>query len=140
MSRIINTDSPGNKRNGLRRTIAEMLRRLSVKQELDEEAKDLAAATVFCLREIADTIEITTTAWEKRDYYLKADRFRLQWEWVIPAADRLQRIMVKGMWEDLPRELASLAPHFSDIRILKMTRPPSIWEASYRLLMQKASA
>lgn len=138
MSRIINTASPGKRRNQLRRTIAEMLRRLTFKRELDEEAQDLAAAVVACLRGIAQTIETTTAAWEKRNYFLKADRFRLEWEWVTPVAERLQRIILTDKWEELPRELASLAPRFADIRVRKMTRPPSTWEASYRLLVQEA--
>lgn len=138
MSRIINTASPGKRRNQLRRTIAEMLRHLSFKRELDEEAKDLAAAVVACLRGIAQTIETTTTAWEKRNYYLKADRFRLEWEWVTPAAERLQRIILTDRWEELPLELASLVPRFADIRVRKMTRPPSTWKSSYHLLVQEA--
>jgi len=136
MSRVINTSDPGKRRSQLRRTIAEVLRHLIFKRELDEEAKDLAAALVLSLRGIAESVEITTAAWEKRDYYLKADRFGLEWEWVTPAAQRLEEIIRRGRWETLPGELAALAPHFADIRIAKMTRPASAWKASYRLLMQ----
>jgi hypothetical protein len=138
MSRVINTSDPGKRRSQLRRTIAEVLRHLIFKRELDEEAKDLAAALVLSLRGIAESVEITTAAWEKRDYYLKADRFSLEWEWVTPAAQRLEEIIRHGRWEKLPGELAALAPHFADIRIAKMTRPASAWKASYRLLMQKS--
>jgi hypothetical protein len=136
MSRIINTADPGKKRNQFRRTIAEMLRHLMFKRELDEETKDMAAAVVFALRGIAASVEATTAAWEKRDYFLKADRFRMEWEWVTPAAERLQALILGSQWEGLPQELAALAPHFADIRISKMTRNPSEWKASYRLLMQ----
>ena len=93
MSRVINPNSPGKRRNQLRRTIAEILRHLMRKRELDEEAKDMAAALVFSLRGIAETIEATTGAWEKRDYFLKADRFRRKWEWVMPAAQRLEGVI-----------------------------------------------
>mgnify|MGYP001032363068 CR=1 FL=1 len=137
MSRLINPNSPGKRRNQLRRTIAEILRHLMLKRELDEEARDMAAALVFCLRGIADTIEVSTVAWEKRNYYLKADRFRRKWEWATPAAERLEDLIVHGHWERLPRELAALAPYFADIRISKMTRAPSTWKASYRLLIQE---
>jgi hypothetical protein len=137
MSRIVNTADPGKQRGQLRRTIAEVLRHLMFKRELDEEAKDLAAALVLALRDIAATVEVTTAAWEKRDYFLKADRFRLEWEWVTPAAQRLEAIIRQERWEKLPQELASLAPRFGDIRIAKMTRPVSAWKASYRLLLEK---
>jgi len=137
MSRVINLNSPGKRRSQLRRTIAEILRHLMLKRELDEEARDMAAALVFSLRGIADTIEVSTAAWEKRNYYLKADRFRRKWEWAMPAAERLAGLIVHGRWERLPGELAALAPYFADIRISRMTRAPSAWKASYRLLIQE---
>ena len=136
MSRLINTASPGKRRNQSRRTIAEILRHLMLKRDLDQETKDMAATLVFSLRDIADTIEATVVAWEKRNYFLKADRFRLQWEWVGPAADRLEQLIVNDDWEQLPAELAEMAPRFGDIRIARMTRPPSTWNSSYALLMR----
>jgi signal transduction histidine kinase len=81
MSRVINIASPGSRRNAARRTIAEILRHLMFKRQLDDESRDMVAAVVFALRTIAETVEVTLEAWEKRDYFLKADRFRLEWEW-----------------------------------------------------------
>lgn len=138
MSRVINTAGPGKKRSRLRRTIAEVLRRLMQKQEMDDEARDMAAALVFALRGIAETIDTTTEAWEDRNYYLKADRFRHKWEWVTPAADRLQRVILNGHWRRLPAELATLAAHFADIKVVRMTRPASTWRASYLLLVEQS--
>jgi hypothetical protein len=137
MSRIINTADPGKQRSQFRRTIAEALRHLMFKRALDDETRDMAAAMVFALRGIAQSVETTAAAWEKRDYFLKADRFRMEWEWVTPAAERLQEIIVHGRWETLPGELAALATHFADIRIAKMTRAPSAWKSSYQLLLQE---
>lgn len=138
MSRVINTDSPGKRRNTARRTIAELLRRLMLQREFNEETRDMVAALVLNLREVAATIETTTEAWENRDYYLKADRFRLEWEWVTPAAQSLNDLVVHERWEALPQELAGLAPRFADIRVAKMTRPPSAWQGSYALLVQQS--
>lgn len=138
MSRVVNISSPGKLRENHRRTIAEALRLLMCKRSIDEEARDLAATIVFSLREIAKTVEVTTAAWEERDYYLKADRFRLEWEWVKPTAARLQEIITKGRWSELPAVLAQLAPRFSDIRIAKMTRPPETWASAYERLMKES--
>jgi len=140
MARIINTANPGKVRNQHRRTIAELLRQIMLKRDLDQDTKDMAATMVLSLRAIAGTIEITCTAWEKRNYFLKADRFRLSWEWVSPVADELEGIIVGDSWEQLPIALASLAPRFADIRIAKMTRPPSVWEGGYQELLRDNSA
>jgi len=135
MSRVINTANPAKLRNQARRTIAEMLRHLMFKRRVDDESKDMAALVVLALRDIAATVDVTTSAWENRDYYLKADRFRLEWEWVAPAADRLEAVVVNGQWDQLPAELASLAPHFADIRISKMTRTPEDWRGALQALL-----
>ncbi len=135
MSRVINRQGPGKIRNRERRTIAELLRHLMAKRELDSEARDMAAALVFSLEKIADSVEQTTEAWEKRNYYLKADRFRLEWEWTRPMAKRLREIILHGDWHRLPYLLAELAPRFADIRVTRMTRQPITWKAAYTLLL-----
>jgi hypothetical protein len=132
MSRVISIDGPGKVRNRHRRTIAEALRRLSQKPQLDDEAKDLVALIVFSLHGMADTVDRTTDAWEKRDYFLKAERFREQWRWLEPTADEL-----RGQWDQLPSVLAGLMPHFADIRIKQMTRKPTLWQGAYERFMQE---
>jgi len=136
MSRIIATESPGKVRNQHRRTIAEALRRLSQKRELDGEAKDLSALIIFCLHGIADTVDRTIEAWEKRDYYLKAERFREQWRWLEPVTDELSAVVYEGQWEQLPAALAGLMPHFADVKIKQMTRKPVLWQGAYEKFMQ----
>ena len=135
MSRVITLNSVGTQRQRLRRTIAEALRRLMAKQEVDEEATDLAALIVFSLREIDAGVQQTVTAWEKRDYYLKADRFLQKWLWVIPAADELEKILREEAWDRLPAALAGLLSHFSDITINRMVRPETLWRGCYERLL-----
>ena len=135
MSRVVNTDGVGTRRQRLRRTIAEALRHLMAKRELDDEARDLAALIVFCLREIDEGIEQTTAAWEKRDYYLKADRFRQEWLWVAPSADELERLIRQGAWDRLPASLAKLLGHFGDITINRTVRSEKLWQGCYQKLV-----
>jgi predicted AlkP superfamily pyrophosphatase or phosphodiesterase len=137
MSRVISIDGPGKVRNRHRRTIAEALRRLSQKVQLDDEAKDLAALIVFSLHGMADTVDRTTDAWEQREYFLKAERFREQWRWLEPTADELSGVINEGQWDQLPSVLAGLMPHFADIRIKQMTRKPTLWQGAYERFMQE---
>ncbi len=136
MSRVISTDKPGSTRNQHRRTVAEALRRLSQKSRLDQEAKDLAALIVFALHGIANTVDQTAEAWDKRDYYMKAERFREQWRWLEPLTDELSSVIYESRWEQLPAVLARLMPHFADVTIKQMTRPPSLWEGAYQRFMK----
>lgn len=135
MSRVVAVDNVGTQRQRLRRTIAEALRHLMAKRDLDNEAQDLAALIVFSLREIDAGIEQTMAAWEKRDYYLKADRFLQEWTWVTPAADDLEKALRQGNWERLPAALAGLLGHFSDITINRMVRSKELWAGCYERLL-----
>lgn len=137
MGRIINTANPGTERNRWRRTVAEALRHLMGKRNLDAEAQDLAALIVFGLRGIEQTIEVTVEAWEKRDYYVKADRFRLDWEWAGHAANKMTQTIKGGRWQELPPQLAELLPYFADIRLTKMTRTADTWTGCYAALMRE---
>ncbi len=140
MSRVINTDGPGKKRNQLMRTSAELLRRLSQKQEMDAEAKDMLAMLVFCLREIDEGIEESSKAWEKRDYWMKAEEFRQRWMWAGSAADELKDLIFREDWAALPVLMTRLFPKFSDIKITKYTRAESLWSRAYERLSEEKPA
>jgi hypothetical protein len=135
MSRVINTNSPTKIRNQHRRTIAEILRRLSQKPEIDAEARDMAAMLVYLLREIQAGVEQTVTAWEKRDYWMKAERFLRDWEWTAVSAANIEDVVRNNAWDLLPELLADLFSRFTDIQIKSLTRKPNTWRGAYRKLL-----
>jgi hypothetical protein len=135
MSRVINIDNPSKRRNHNRRTIAELLRRLSQKSTMDDEAKDMTATIVLSLQDISAGVEQTTLAWEKRDYWMKAERFVRQWEWTIESAANIEDVIRNDAWDLLPELLADLFPRFGDIQIKTMTRKADTWRGAYSKLM-----
>ncbi len=137
MSRVVNPNSTGKERSQLMRTAAELLRRLSQKRTVDDEAKDMVATLVFCLRGIEEGIEKSAEVWEKRDYWIKAERLRQKWSWAGEAAATLEYMIREDDWESLPQALAALFPHFSDIKVLRFTRDPSTWQGAYRRLREQ---
>jgi hypothetical protein len=139
MSRVINTDSTGKQRNQALRSIAELLRRLTQKTDIDNETRDMVAALIFCLREIEDGIESSADVWDKRGYYMKADELRTRWDWVSRVAVELERILFTAAWDQLPPILMKLLPYVSDIKITKMTRTEELWDGKYDLLIRQRS-
>ncbi|MBC8098490.1 MAG: hypothetical protein H7Y11_03530 [Armatimonadetes bacterium] len=137
MSRVINTDGPGKKRNQLMRTAAELVRRLSQKSAIDDDAKDMLAMLVFCMREIDDGIEESSKAWEKRDYWMKAEEFRQRWMWAGKTADELKDILFREDWAALPTLMLRLLPQFAEIKITKFTRAESTWALAYTRLAEE---
>jgi hypothetical protein len=139
MGRVINPDSTGKQRNQLMRTVAELVRRLGQKTVVDDDAKDMAALLVYCLREIDEGIDASAAAWEKRDYWMKADELRQRWAWAGQIADRLYSLILDERWDDFPAILVQLMPHIGDIKITKFTRDESLWQNAHsRLLLERA--
>ena len=136
MSRITNIDgTPTQQRNAIRRTIAEILRRLMEKKAIDAEAKDMMSFIVFGLRTMDQSIDSSASAWEKRDYYVKADQFRREWLWLPDTANRIDVMIRSNDWATLPLELAGLASRFSDVRISTFTKSPALWQGAYKKLL-----
>ena len=137
MGRVINTDSTGKKRNQLMRTAAEILRRLSQKQAIDPDTRDMVASLVYCFREIDDGIEQSADVWEKRDYWMKAEELRQRWFWVGSLADELQALIFADDWAQLPPLMVRMLPYFNEIKITKLTRSESEWNGNYNRLMRE---
>lgn len=135
MSRIINVNDPTKIRNNNRRSIAEILRHLSKKAAIDDEAKDMAATLVYLLREIYEGVEQSARAWEKRDYWMKAERFLRDWQWTKETAVNIEDVIRNDAWDLLPELLAELFPRFADIKIKTMTRKADLWRGNYQRLM-----
>ncbi|MFW5691130.1 MAG: hypothetical protein ACOCXZ_01405 [Chloroflexota bacterium] len=140
MGRVINTDNPGKKRNYLMRTCAELLRHLSQKRDIDAEGKNMLALLVFCLRDIADGIDESTVAWEKRDYWVKAEEFRERWRWTHELSAELERVILAEQWDDVPPVMLKLLPYFSDIKVQKFTRSKNLWQNAYNRLLEDRRA
>jgi hypothetical protein len=137
MARVINTNAPQKRRTHLMRTIAEILRKLSQKQGADDEVKDMVATIVLCLREIDDTVTESIQAWEKRNYYKKADDFQEKWWWASQYAPRVEQIVREEKWEELHGVMMKLFPFFSDIEINKEMRSEKDWTGGYDKLMSE---
>ncbi len=136
MSRVVNTASVGQQRQQLRRTIAEALRLMMSKPKFDQESRDMAALIVFALRQIEQGIEQTASAWENRDYFLKADRFRREWDWLEDTVFALESALLLSQFDRVPAILITLIPKFSDITINRFTRSPELWQGCYQRLLQ----
>ena len=137
MSRVINTDSTGKQRNQIMRTGAEILRRLSQKTAIDSEVKDMLAMLVYCFREIEEGIDQSAQAWEKRDYWVKAEELRQRWSWPGDVADQIQAMIFQEDWNMLPPLMVKLLPRFADIKITKLTRDETLWQGTYERLMKE---
>ena len=115
LGRIIHTTNPTRQRNSVLKRMTTAIREYSSTPPKDDSAADLAAAIDAALKEIQDSVDQTAGAWEKRDYWLKADAFRRQWSWTEKYASSLKifrqsgnRAELNNLIRDLREKLESL--------------------------------
>jgi hypothetical protein len=137
LSRVINPNAPGKERNKLKRATALALRVLMKETEINSKTQDLIAFIVLALEGIDRTVNTTTTAWEKRDYWIKADRFRLEWEWASRLGSELRGTVLSEDWEDVPSIAIQIFQYVGDEKISKNHRMGQPWIGAWNKLNQK---
>ena len=119
MSRVINPDSAGKERTRLTKGVVLAIRELAHQSEPGAESRDLAAFIAIALAIISKTIDVSVVAWEKRDYWVKADKFRMEWAWSGQYAEKMNKAVLNDDWGSVAQVAALTAQKLS-----KVTVPP----------------
>jgi hypothetical protein len=137
MSPIINPESAGKERTQLSKAIVLAVRELAKQTDVTGEAKDLAAFIAMALRSISDGIDVSVAAWEKRGYWVKADRFRMDWMWTGQLAEKMKTALLAEDWATIAMLMPQIAQKFSKIEIAKNHRLGKPWLGAYGQLNGK---
>jgi hypothetical protein len=108
LGRVIHTTNPTRQRNAVLKNMASAIRNYSRSQKTDESTAELATNLINGLQEIHDSVDQTAGAWEKRDYWLKADAFRRQWSWAEKFLSGLKAALESGNRSNLIRDIQAL--------------------------------
>jgi hypothetical protein len=115
------------------------LRALAGRSQIDAETKDLVAFIALALNEIHATIDVTCLAWEKRDYWLKADQFRREWGWAGRIAEKLERVVLGDEWQNLPTLMVELSKHLEKVNLPKRNTLGTPWTGAHAKLVKERS-
>lgn len=137
MSRVINPDGSGKERDRLSKGVVLALRELAKKTEPNEECRDLAAFITLALEQIHGTIETSVAAWEKRGYWVKADRFRLDWDWTHRLSDVMKKSVMDDDWATVAITSVQIAGKFMQIKIPERHRLGTPWVGAWAALERK---
>lgn len=132
MSRVINPDSAGKDRARLSKAIVLAVRELAKQTEVTQEAKDIAAFISLALKTISEGIDSSVAAWEKRDYWVKADRFRMEWMWAGQYAEKMKSAVQSDDWGSVAMLSAQIAQKFGKVVIAQNHRLGRPWAGAYR--------
>jgi hypothetical protein len=136
MTHYIKTESGSSLRNKLLKSIIITIRELGKQREVDSDTKDMIAFIILSLQMITETIEEAVVAWEKRDYWLKADRFRLDWEWVIKSSKGLYRALLDDDWASISSLIPIIATKCENTKLTLKSNSLKIWVGAYDNLMR----
>lgn len=134
MGRVINPDSSGKERTKLTKSIVKAIRQLMIQKQPDENTRDLAAYIVLGLEDIYKSIDISVLAWEKRGYWVKADRFRIDWEWTLQFSKLMKEALIKEDWAQVAMMAAKTAQKFNNVKISVNNRIGEPWVGAYKNL------
>jgi hypothetical protein len=134
MSRVINPDSAGKERTRLTKAILIAIRELARQSEPNAEARDLAAFIALALQTIAEGIDVSVAAWEKRDYWIKADRFRMEWAWAGMMGEKLKKAVLDEDWGNVAMLSAQIAQKLYKVKVSENHRMGTPWVGAYNQL------
>lgn len=136
MSRIIDTESIGKDRQKLSKQIMIALKQLMSTPEPDDTSRDMAAFIALSLKQIYDNIDPSVEAWEKRGYWLKADRFRMDWLWTAKYAREVEEALLSDDWQRMAFALITVADKLKTVKIPVRLTAEQFWAGSYQKLKE----
>jgi hypothetical protein len=139
LGRVINVESAGKERTQLTRAIVVAMRELSQQSDLDQKTRDLAAFIALALEEIASTIDISVAAWEKRGYWVKADRFRMDWIWTERLGATLRKAVLSEDWATVALTVGQVGEKLSGVKVPQRNRVGTPWIGAHRQLSSNPS-
>jgi hypothetical protein len=136
MSRVINPDSAGKERTQLTKAIVLSVRQLARQSEIDDMTRDMAAFIALALFKVDATIDVSVQAWEKRGYWVKADKFRMEWFWTGQLAGKIKEAIITEDWATVALLSAQVGQKLGKIQIAEHHHLGTPWVGAYKKLLE----
>ena len=131
MGRLINSESAGKDRTRLTKTIVISIRELLRQKEPGDLSRDLIACVLMSLDGIYDTVDASVEAWEKRGYWLKADRFRMDWQWTKIIADQMRPLVLAENYGELIPLMVEVLQALDSVKVSENHRLGTPWTGAW---------
>jgi hypothetical protein len=139
LGRIIKSSSAGKDRISLEKGIVIAIRELVKKTTIDETTYDILAFISLSLNEIGETVDQSVAAWEKRGYWVKADRYRMKWNWSSILSVELKQAILTNDWEKVASILAHISQKLGKVTISMKNKAGSPWTGCYQSIRPEKS-
>jgi hypothetical protein len=135
MGRVIKTGSASKDRILLEKGIILAIRTLAEQSGIDTSTRDLLAYIALSLEAIAETIDESVVAWEKRGYWIKADHYRMEWNWTANWGEEMRQAILQEDWGAVVKITAQVTQKLSKVKISQRNRLGTPWIGSYEKLI-----
>lgn len=132
MTQVIKTSTPGKEREQFSKAIVITIRNFMRQSSPDDETQDMVAFVILALNEITAGIDLSVAAWEKRGYWVKADKYRLEWQWAGVMGTKLQKAFEVRDWSSVATNMLEIMEKFSSVRVSDRHRMGKPWRNSYK--------
>lgn len=132
MAPVINRNNYSSQRASYLRFISTALQNLPAHIRVDDQFRDICIFIFLTLQEISNSVQQTIQPWEKRGYWVKADQFRTEWEWLDPLCNAMAKKIKMQQWTALQSELAALkeiCQGYSPYQRMQISDP---WQGSWK--------
>lgn len=134
MGRIVQRETAGKDRKLMEKGIVAAIRELSKQSTLSETTYDLVAYIALSLITIGNAIDDSVVAWEKRGYWLKADRYRLQWSWTSVFGENLRNALLDEDWVNVAMIIAKVGEKMNHVEVSLKNRLGTPWIGAWSRL------
>ncbi|MEI7849463.1 MAG: hypothetical protein WCK35_26935 [Chloroflexota bacterium] len=131
---IINPESAGKERTQLTKGVVLAIRELAKQSDTGAESRDMAAFIAVALSQISAGIDVSVAAWEKRGYWVKADRFRMEWLWTSFYADKMKAAVRADDWAAVAMTMTQVAQKLAKVDVPAGHRLGRPWVGAWKLL------
>ena len=138
MGRIIKFESAGKERDKLVKEIVISIRELMKQSRFNENSRDLVAFIALSLESISETIEVSVVAWEKRGYWVKADRFRLEWTWAGKLGTEMRQAVLSEDWKRIGQTALEVARKLYNVKVSVRHHLGTPWVGAWLRMQSKA--
>ncbi len=140
MSRIINLENAGKERTRLLRCIILAIRELGQQSDVNDTTRDLVAFVGTTLLQINQLIDLSVAAWEKRGYWLKADRFRMEWIWTADTGQKINESLKNEDWAKIAVLIGKTAEKLKEVKVPQNHKLGTPWEGAWKAGAWKSTA
>jgi hypothetical protein len=137
MTQIEKVESGSTRRNKLCKEIVLAIRALMMQASPDETSKDMAAYIVLALEMISETVDQAVNAWEKRDYWVKADKYKMEWSWVDRYGAELGDALLAENWAGVAQNAILIGQKLQKVEISPNHRLGKPWIGAWQAFKMK---